>query len=67
VRAICRTATNLLGPVDVLVNNAGIAPRTAITRVTDEEWDETIAVDLSALHFMNGGIYPDLHRPQPAH
>jgi pimeloyl-ACP methyl ester carboxylesterase len=25
----------------------------------------TLAVDLSALHFMNGGIYPDLHRPQP--
>ena len=23
------------------------------------------AVDLRALHFMNGGIYPDLHRPQP--
>ena len=25
-----------------------------------------LAVDLRALHFMNGGIYPDLHRPQPA-
>ena len=25
----------------------------------------TLAVDLRALHFMNGGIYPDLHRPQP--
>ncbi|MEA2492701.1 MAG: hypothetical protein QOJ29_612, partial [Thermoleophilaceae bacterium] len=26
----------------------------------------TLAVDLRALHFMNGGLYPDLHRPQPA-
>ena len=26
----------------------------------------TLAVDVRALHFMNGGIYPDLHRPQPA-
>jgi pimeloyl-ACP methyl ester carboxylesterase len=25
----------------------------------------TLAVDLRALHFMNGGVYPDLHRPQP--
>ena len=25
----------------------------------------TLAVDLRALHFINGGIYPDLHRPQP--
>jgi pimeloyl-ACP methyl ester carboxylesterase len=25
----------------------------------------TLAVDVRALHFMNGGVYPDLHRPQP--
>src|SRR3954464_6925912 len=24
-----------------------------------------LSVDLRAVHFMNGGIYPDLHRPQP--
>ncbi|MFI5052943.1 MAG: SDR family NAD(P)-dependent oxidoreductase [Acidimicrobiia bacterium] len=36
------------GRIDVLVNNAAIAPRTAITRVTDEEWDTTIAVNLTA-------------------
>jgi pimeloyl-ACP methyl ester carboxylesterase len=24
-----------------------------------------LAVDMRAIHFMNGGIYPDLHRPQP--
>ena len=24
-----------------------------------------LAVDLRAVHFMNGGIYPELHRPQP--
>jgi pimeloyl-ACP methyl ester carboxylesterase len=24
-----------------------------------------LAVDLRVVHFMNGGIYPDLHRPQP--
>jgi pimeloyl-ACP methyl ester carboxylesterase len=24
-----------------------------------------LAVDLRAVHFMNGGLYPDLHRPQP--
>jgi 3-oxoacyl-[acyl-carrier protein] reductase len=62
VRAICRTATNLLGPVDVLVNNAGIAPRTAITRVTDEEWDETIAVDLSAPFWFIRELVPAMKR-----
>jgi pimeloyl-ACP methyl ester carboxylesterase len=24
-----------------------------------------LAIDVRAVHFMNGGIYPDLHRPQP--
>jgi pimeloyl-ACP methyl ester carboxylesterase len=25
----------------------------------------TLAVDLEAVHLLNGGLYPDLHRPQP--
>jgi 3-oxoacyl-[acyl-carrier protein] reductase len=48
VRDLCGKAEAVFGPVDVLVNNAAIAPRTAITRVTDEEWDETLRVDLTA-------------------
>jgi NAD(P)-dependent dehydrogenase (short-subunit alcohol dehydrogenase family) len=48
IRGLCRRAERELGTIDVLVNNAAIAPRTAITRVTDEEWDETLLVDLTA-------------------
>ncbi|HEY7106728.1 MAG TPA: SDR family oxidoreductase [Acidimicrobiia bacterium] len=48
IRALCRRAESELGGIDVLVNNAAIAPRTAITRVTDEEWDETLLVNLTA-------------------
>jgi len=48
VRGLCRAAEAAVGPIDVLVNNAAIAPRTAITRVTDEEWDETLLVNLTA-------------------
>jgi 3-oxoacyl-[acyl-carrier protein] reductase len=48
IRSLCRNAAEAFGPVDVLVNNAAIAPRTAITRVTDEEWDECLLVDLTA-------------------
>ena len=48
IQALCHRAAEALGTVDVLVNNAAIAPRTAITRVTDEEWDETLLVDLTA-------------------
>lgn len=48
IRALCRQAEQAFGTVDVLVNNAAIAPRTAITRVTDAEWDETLLVNLTA-------------------
>lgn len=37
------------GPIDVLVNNAGIASTTPITELTREEWDRTMAVDLTSL------------------
>jgi NAD(P)-dependent dehydrogenase (short-subunit alcohol dehydrogenase family) len=48
IRTLCRSGEEYFGTIDVLVNNAAIAPRTAITRVTDEEWDETILVNLTA-------------------
>lgn len=27
--------------------------------------DDSLAVDLVAVHLLNGGLYPDLHRPEP--
>lgn len=36
------------GKVDVVVNNAAVSERTAITRVTDEEWDRLLAINLTA-------------------
>jgi (2S)-[(R)-hydroxy(phenyl)methyl]-succinyl-CoA dehydrogenase BbsD subunit len=37
------------GPVDVLVNNAGIGGNAAIRNVTDEFWDSVISVDLNGV------------------
>jgi pimeloyl-ACP methyl ester carboxylesterase len=28
--------------------------------------ENDLGTDLTGIHFMNGGLYPDLHRPQPA-
>jgi 3-oxoacyl-[acyl-carrier protein] reductase len=46
VELIERAVTEV-GPIDVLINNAGVAGRRAITRITDEEWDHVIAVNLT--------------------
>ena len=35
-----------LGPVDVLVNNAGIFPRSAFLQLSEEEWDRVHGVNL---------------------
>lgn len=37
-----------LGRIDVLVNNAGVALDNYVTGVTDDRWDTTIAVNLTA-------------------
>jgi 3-oxoacyl-[acyl-carrier protein] reductase len=37
------------GKVDILVNNAGIARDRLLLRMTDEEWDKVLAVDLRSV------------------
>ena len=41
-----------LGPVDVLVNNAGITKDGFFHKMTQEQWDDVIRVDLSSLFYM---------------
>jgi NAD(P)-dependent dehydrogenase (short-subunit alcohol dehydrogenase family) len=62
VRRVCRQAEEALGTVDILVNNAATAPRTAITRVTDEEWTNTLLVDLTAPFWYIRELVPGMKR-----
>ncbi|MGH6951341.1 MAG: acetoacetyl-CoA reductase [Vitreimonas sp.] len=41
-----------LGPIDVLVNNAGITKDSFFHKMSEEQWDEVIRVDLSSLFYM---------------
>jgi len=47
VRAAVRRAEQELGPIEVLVNNAGIAESAPFTSMDDEVWDRTLAVNLT--------------------
>ena len=42
----CAEVAKAVGPVDVLVNNAGITRDAMLHRMTPEQWDEVISVDL---------------------
>jgi 3-oxoacyl-[acyl-carrier protein] reductase len=62
VRELCRKAQEAFGTVDVLVNNTAVAPRTAITRVTDDEWMDTLLVDLTGPFWMMREVIPGMKK-----
>jgi len=47
VEEMFRRAEESLGPVDVLVNNAGIWPTAYVQDMTDQQWNATLAVNLT--------------------
>lgn len=49
-----------LGPVAILVNNAGIARTRVITEVTEEDWDRTLAVNLKSTFLVTQAVLPDM-------
>jgi meso-butanediol dehydrogenase / (S,S)-butanediol dehydrogenase / diacetyl reductase len=52
VEAAFAEAVRLMGGVDVLINNAGISIRHNFLDITPEEWDKTIAVNLTGVFYM---------------
>ena len=49
-----------LGPVDVLVNNAGITRDGMFHRMTREQWDEVIGTNLNGLFNMTHPVFPGM-------
>ena len=48
VSKIMETATELAGPVEILVNNAGITRDNLFMRMKDEDWDDVLAINMTA-------------------
>jgi 3-oxoacyl-[acyl-carrier protein] reductase len=62
IDALVRRAIEEFGRIDILVNNAAISRRSAITRVTDEEWSEVIRVNLTGPMFLTRAVVPAMKR-----
>jgi NAD(P)-dependent dehydrogenase (short-subunit alcohol dehydrogenase family) len=50
------------GPVNVLVNNAGILSVSTIESVSEEEWDQVIATNLKGPFLMSRAVLPSMRR-----
>jgi 2-hydroxycyclohexanecarboxyl-CoA dehydrogenase len=57
--ALARTRKEL-GPVTILVNNAGISPFVKFLDVTEEIWDRTIRINLKGPFLCTQAIIPDM-------
>jgi 3-oxoacyl-[acyl-carrier protein] reductase len=55
-----RTIVSKLGPVNVLVNNAGIMPARSFDEISVQDWDETIRVNLSGAFYWCRQVVPDM-------
>jgi len=57
IESLPKSAEAALGaPVDILVNNAGITRDNLFMRMKDEDWDQVIAVNLSAAFRLSRGV-----------
>ncbi len=54
------------GPVDVLVNNAGITRDVMFHKMTKEHWDAVINTNLSSLFNMTRPVWEGPHSPEAA-
>lgn len=60
VRAMVAEAENALGPVDVLVNNAGIQFTAPIDAFPTEKWDAILAINLSSAFHATAAVLPGM-------
>jgi 3-oxoacyl-[acyl-carrier protein] reductase len=49
VQRMVSTSVEQFGGVDILINNAGISPNGTVTEISEEEWDECMAIDLRSV------------------
>lgn len=59
---LVKTVNAELGDVDVLVNNAGIVVRRPVQKLTDDEFDRVLRVNLSGPFYLSRRLVPQMAR-----
>ena len=56
VDEVVARATAAFGPPDVLVNNAGVYPLSAVLDMSEPEWDLVVDANLKSVHLLTQGV-----------
>jgi 3-oxoacyl-[acyl-carrier protein] reductase len=62
VRAVTHHVVEALGPVDALINNAGVLIAKPFEQLTLADWDRTMATNLRSLYLMTREVLPEMRR-----
>lgn len=62
VRQAVAKAREILGPITVLVNNAGVHLAKRLASVTEAEWQNILAVNLSSVFYFTQAALPDMEK-----
>jgi 3-oxoacyl-[acyl-carrier protein] reductase len=62
VSRLVAAAEDRLGPIDVLVNNAGIAPVRSLEDLSERDWDETSDVNLKSAFLLTRAVVPGMRQ-----
>ena len=62
VNDMIENITAAMGPISVLVNNAGIAEQKLFTDIRDEDWHRMMAVHVDGAFYACRGVLPDMIR-----
>lgn len=64
VSRLVETVEEQLGPVTILVNNAGVTRPQPIEEITEQDWDEILAVNLKSMFLVTQAVLPRMRATQ---